>query len=660
MNIAEYTKIASRLYAERRQKENAYSEDIYRDWYLRCSLSSLAGLEEERQADQEYKNILLDTFETCRKFIDHLDSIKPGNKNVTYLKDVCKTIATDFYMFAQQQGQDVNPHPALLPFLDTVETLRQLSYTTTGPQVAGDTSFRYRHFWNFCTVNLTAVSKMNYTEHYDKVKEAHQLTGKEGKVIPPTDAEVNSAIAFITGPLGSFMYEHFLACGPQSIQTILFFPMFDIKDTVLTPEECYTEEQRKRYIKELEALERKRDENAFTLLDRAEQSSFDVDKDKMFPADIPGAILPELVIFYKILKAILPQDRLQIETKGDNDVLLTLFPETYFVLPASQKNVRNLPVTKAVKRLVRAYASASISGKSIQLKGNKGEIIQQVSFAEATGKPSDQIINSFDISIMNCVGSLQQKNPAKRFFTDIEIAKEFNSTPDKQGHITPDSPIVQDVRESMKRLSSVYGKIDVTEQIQNELDRRHPNKSKIGRLKSGQEKLAVMQPLVRIDKIGVHTLKNDRDTLCYEITEAPPFYLHGALTRQMIQVPFEQLTSRKALTTELRLLREYTRINIEASISMQKLGMKADTITFNKILDDTYRTSADPVEDVKRIDITQVVKNIPTWKRYKLQNQILTYLDELKAQKVIKSSEVVKKKLPGKIKNIEFGFTIKI
>lgn len=347
----------------------------------------------------------------------------------------------------------------------------------------------------------------------------------------------------------------------------------------------------------------------------------------------------------------------QEEPEGDN-ILLSLFPDTYYCVQENQKNFRNVPVAKPVRRLIRAYATANISGQSINLKGRNGEILQQVSFADATGKLSEQVITSFDISIMNCVGSLQQKNPDKRYFTDIDIAKEFNSTPDKQGHITPDSKIVQDVRQSMKRLSSVYGKIDVTDQIAAEMKRRHPNAKKAERLKKGQERLAIMQPLVKIDKIGVHTLKNDRDTLCYSITDAPPFYLHGALTRQMIQVPFEQLTSKKSLTTEIRLLREYTRINIEAAISMQREGLKADTIRFNKILDDTFRTSADPAENVESVELTRVVAKIPEWKRYKLQTQILNYLDELKGHNVIKGYTVVKKKLPGKTKNIEYGFTI--
>lgn len=338
--------------------------------------------------------------------------------------------------------------------------------------------------------------------------------------------------------------------------------------------------------------------------------------------------------------------------------LQSLFPDTFFPLPAEKRDFRNMPVSKPVRRQIRAYATANISGQSINLMGRHGEVLQTVAFADATGKPSEQVITPFDISIQNCVGSLQQKNAGKVFFTDIEIAKEFNSTPDKQGHITPDSPIVQAVRQSMKRLSSVYGRIDVTEQIAQELARRHPNKSKVARLQKGKERLAVMQPLVKIDKIGVHTLKNDRDTLCYCITESPPFYLHGALTRQMIQIPFEQLNSRKNLTTEIRLLREYTRINIEAAISMQKEGLKADTIRFNKILDDTFRTSADPAESVERLEITQVVQRIPERKRYRLQSQILNYLDELKGHKIIKDYTVIKKKVPGKAKAIEYGFTI--
>ena len=390
------------------------------------------------------------------------------------------------------------------------------------------------------------------------------------------------------------------------------------------------------------------------VIDVTERKIFDLRQhcDEMRELLTPG------IEVYNAFADLIRQGITTTEQDGESDLLQSLFPDTYYFPPADKKNVRNLPVSKPVKRLVRAYAAVNISGQSLDLKGRNGEVLQRVAFADATGKPSKEVINSFDISIMNCVGSLQQKNPTKKFFTDIDIAKEFNSTTDKQGHITPDSKIVQDIRQSMKRLSGVYGKIDVTEQISQELKKRHPNKKKIDNLQKGLERLAIMQPLVKIDKIGVHTLKNDKDTLCYCITEAPPFYLHGALTRQMVQVPFEQLTSNKSLTTEMRLLREYTRINIEAAISMQKEGLKADTIRFNKILDDTYRTSADPAENVERTEITQVVQKIPERKRYRLQAYILNYLDELKQHNFISDYKVVKKKLPGKTKVIEYGFTI--
>ena len=116
--------------------------------------------------------------------------------------------------------------------------------------------------------------------------------------------------------------------------------------------------------------------------------------------------------------------------------------------------------------------------------------------------------------------------------------------------------------------------------------------------------------------------------------------------------------SKKTLTKEIRLLREYTRRNIETHLSMLKNGLKAETLPYNKILDDTFRTSADPVENVEKVEMTQVVKNIPERKRYRLQKQILDYLDELKGHKVIDGYEVVKKKIPGKSKVVEYGFKI--
>ena len=678
--LTDYKQIASRLYAERMKKGRTVAQDIYRQWYLSLGLSSLPEME---QTDHN----LLNAFETCRKFVDHLDSIQSGNKSIIYLQNVCKAIASDLYMSVRQE-QDGELHPALLPFLDTVETLRKLSYIITGPNMTNNASlYKYPAFWAFCTVNMTAVNKMNYMEHYEDYKIADEYTGRKEKPIIPTAEEINTAITFIKGPLLSFMYDHFLTCGPEGIQTMLVYPIFTTdpnepvcplapvpgmpvnarpapsKDGILlAPEECYSEEQRKRYMKELESLERKRDENAFLLLEQAEQSSFDVKKDKLFPADIPGAILPELVIFYKILQNILPQDKLQTDLTDKNTVLQSLFPDTYYISSAEKKNVRNMSITKATKRLIRGYASANISGKNLVLRNDKGEIMQEVAFADATGKPSDQVINSFDMSIADCVGSLQQKNPNRNYYTDIEIAKEFNSTEDKKGNITPDSPIVQDVHESMRKLSVVYGKLDVTEQIALEMKKRHPDKAKIKRLESGKEKLAILQPLVKIDGIGVHEYgKRDKDAICYVIKDPPPFYLHGALSRQMIQVPFAQLNTtdnKKTLTKEIRLLREYTRRNIETCLSMMKHYPSRDTLTYNKILDDTFRTSADPVENVEKVEMTQVVKNIPERKRYRLQRQILDYLNELKGHKVIEDYKILKKKLPGKSKIVEYGFKI--
>lgn len=691
MNIlTDYNAIAERLYTERIKRGRTLSEDIYREWYLSLSLSSLAGIEQERKKgtfdEQQYKNILLNTFESCRKFIDHLDSISPGNKCIIYLQNVCKALTTDFYMFIRQE-QDATLPPAFMPFLDTVETLRQLSYILTGPRMTPDSPYRHPPFWAFCTVNMNSVNKVNYTEHFKSSEMPAKLTGKKEDLIIPTEEEVNNAMAFLKGPLLTFMYDHFFACGPQSIETLLIYPIFTTdtnepvcpiapgpgvmsnarpvptrEGIIITPEECYSEEQRNRYMEELKHLEQKRDENALLLLEQADQSSFDAEKEELFPANIPGAILPELVIYYKILQTVLPYDKAQADLTDKNNVLQSLFPDTYYVTSAEQKNVRNMSITKATKRLIRAYTTVNISGKGLLLKNDKGEVMQEVAFADATGKPSDQVIDSFDMSIADCVGSLQQKNPNRNYYTDIEIAKEFNSTEDKKGHITPDSPIVQDVHESMKRLSTVYGKIDITGQIAEEMKKRHPDKKKIKRLESGKEKLALLQPLVKIDGIGVHEFgKKDKDAICYVINDPPPFYLHGALSRQMIQIPFEQLNttdSKKTLTKEIRLLREYTRRNIETHLSMLKNGMKAGTLTYNKILDDTFRTSADPVENVEKVEMTHVVKNIPERKRYRLQKQILDYLDELKGHKVIDGYEVVKKKIPGKSKVVEYGFKI--
>lgn len=674
MDINNYNQIAERLYWERMKKGKTYSQSIFKEWLLSLALSPLADMERD-------ETTLLNMFETCRKFIDHLDSFQSGNKNIIYLHNVCKALA-------EEQGQ--KPHPALLPFLDTVETLRRLSFLVAGPNMTdGKIPLRHPAFWNSCTVNMTAVNKMTYVEHFEQCKETHEVTGKEGELIIPTAEEINDALSFLKGPLLTFMYEHFFACGPQGVNTMLIYPMFTtdpeepvfptdppadaspvpIKDgLLLTPEECFSEDQRKQYMKEMEDLERKRDENAFLLLEQAEQSSFDVDKDNLFPADIEGAVLPELIIYYKILQKTLPQEYLQEqlnkEMTNESDILQTLFPDTYQVPSADKKSVRNMSITKATKCLIMGFVTVNINGQTLNIIDQEtGETIQQVAFADATGKPSDQTIDSFDMSIMDCVGSLQQKNPNRNYFTDIEIAKEFNSTDDRKGNITPDSPIVQDVHESMKRLSSVYGKLDITEQIAREMKRRNPKNEKIKRLKSGKEKLAIMQPLVKIDGMGVHEFgKKDKDAICYVINDPPPYYLHGALSKQMIQIPFNQLNTpngRKTLTKEIRLLREYTRRNIETHISMIKHGKRAEIVKFNRILDDIFRTSSDPAENVDDLEITQVVKNIPEWKRYKMQTQILDYVQELtEIHKVFYGFEVVKKKIPGKSKVMVYGFKI--
>lgn len=674
--ITDYNYITKRLYAERRKKGKTYSQSIYKEWLLSLALCPLAGIDKEQEG--EYKNILQNTFEVCRKFIDHLDSFQSGNASIIYLQNIGKILAEE------QKEQEL--HPALLPFLDTVETLRRLSYLVTGPNMTdGKLPLRHPALWNFTTINMTAVNKMTYVEHFEQCKETHEITGKEGELIIPTAEEVNEALDFLKGPLQAFMYEHFLTCGPV-LNTLLFpmvttdpkEPMFPTEPPadassmpireglLLTPEECYSKEERKRYMEELELLERKRDENAFLLLEQAEKTSFDIDKEKLFPVEMPGAVFPELIICYKILQKAVPQEYLQEQLKKEmsteSDILQSLFPDTYFVPSAETKSVRNMSITKATKRIVRGYATVNISGETLKIKNDDGETIQEVAFSDGAGNPSDQIINSFDISIMDCVGSLQQKNPNRNFFTDVEIAKEFNSTEDRKGNITPDSPIVLDVRESMRKLSSVWGKVDITEQIANEMKQRNPDKKKIKRLESGKERLSIMQALVKIDAFGVHEYGKDKKGICYVIKTPPPFYLHGALSHQMIQIPFNQLNTpngKKTLTKEIRLLREYTRRNIETHISMIKNGKRAETVKFNKILDDTFRTSKDKAEKVEDLEITQVVKNIPEWKRYKMQTQILDYVKELtQIHKVFYGFEVVKKKLPGKSKVMAYGFKI--
>ena len=675
--LTDYNQIAGRLFSERKKKGKTYSQSIYKEWILSLAISPIAGIDKEQEG--EYKEILHNTFEVCRKFIDHLDSFQSGNASIIYLQNIGKILAEE------QKEQEL--HPALLPFLDTVETLRRLSYLVAGPNMTdGELPLRHPALWNFTTINMTAVNKMTYVEHFEQCKEVQEITGnKEGELIIPTAEEINEALDFLKGPLQSFMYEHFLTCGP--VLNTFLYPMVttDPKEKVfpteppadassvsiregllLTPEECYSKEERKRYMTELELLERKRDENAFLLLEQAENTSFDIDKEKLFPIDMTGAVFPELIIYYKILQKAVPQEYLQEQLKKqmttESDILQSLFPDTYFVPSAETKSVRNMSITKATKRIVRGYATVNISGETLKIKNENGEVIQEVGFSDGAGNPSDQIINSFDISIMDCVGSLQQKNPNRNFFTDVEIAKEFNSTEDRKGNITPDSPIVLDVRESMKRLNSVFGKIDVTEQIANAMKQRNPDKKKIKRLESGKERLSVMQALVKIDAFGVHEYGKDKKGICYLIKTPPPFYLHGALSKQMMQIPFNQLNTpnnKKTLTKEIRLLREYTRRNIETHISMIKNGKRAETVKFNKILDDTFRTSKDKAENVEDLEITQVVKNIPERKRYRLQTQILDYVQELTAiHKVFYGFEVVKKKLPGKSKVMAYGFKI--
>ena len=338
-------------------------------------------------------------------------------------------------------------------------------------------------------------------------------------------------------------------------------------------------------------------------------------------------------------------------------ILQSLFPDVYYGATEGTKNFRNLPVSKAEKRLIPAYASARISGQGITLKDSEGNPLQEVDFIDASGKISEETIQPFDVSIMNCVGSLQQKYPDQKGFTDIQIAKEFCSTQDKKGHITPESPIVKDVRESMRRLRVVFGKIDITEQIKKEAGRRHPNQKKIDTLMKGSKRFSIAQPLVNIKNIAVQTLKNDKDTLLYIIEGAPLFYLHAAITHQIAPVPYEQMNSKKNLTTEIRLLREQTRIAIETAISMRARGIGGERIRFNSILDATFRTSADEPEDPAKVEMTEVVSRIQEQKRWKLQRQILQYLDELITHGFITSYTVLKKKLPGKKKLVEYAFT---
>ena len=344
------------------------------------------------------------------------------------------------------------------------------------------------------------------------------------------------------------------------------------------------------------------------------------------------------------------------EEPAGEGILLSLFPDVYYRPTEEAKNFRNFAVSKAEKRIIAAYANAIINGQGITLTDSEGNPLQDVDFIDASGNRSKETIRPFDISIMNCVGSLQQKYPDNKGFTDIQIAREFCSTQDKKGHITPESPITLEVREAMQRLSIVYGRMDITEEIKREAQRRHPDKKKIDRLIKGSKRFAIAQPLVNVKKIAIQTLKNDKDTLYYIIEDPPLFYLHAAITHQIASVPFAQMNSKRNLTIEIRLLREQTRIALESAISMRENKKGGNTIRFNTIIDRTFRTSADYPENTDDKEITEVVKRIPEHIRWKLQRQIQQYLEELITHGVITGYTILKKNLPGKRKLVEYGF----
>ncbi len=343
------------------------------------------------------------------------------------------------------------------------------------------------------------------------------------------------------------------------------------------------------------------------------------------------------------------------EANSGNEILQSLFPEVYYCPPETAKDFRNFPISKPEKYLIRSYANARINGGTIQLTDGDGNVLQELKFTDLNGQVSQEIIRPFDISIMNCIGSLQQKYN-RSAFTDIEIAREFNSTQDKKGNITPASPIVLEVRESMRRLSVTYGSLDITQQIEQELKRRNPDMDKINRLRKGAS-IFGLQHLVNVKKVVIHTMKNDKDTLLYFIDGSPLFYLHAAITHQIVQVPFAQMNSKKNLTTEIRLLREQTRIALETKISMLKRKVGSNVIRFNPIIDSTFRTSADAPEDPTKVETTELVERIPERKRYRLQEQIRNYLDELIAHGYIAEYTVLKKKIPGKRKQVDYGFS---
>ena len=487
MNIlTDYNAIAERLYTERMKRGRTLSEDIYREWYLSLSLSSLAGIEQERKNgtfdEQQYKTILLNTFESCMNFLDHLSQVHTGNENIIYLQNVGRVIESDFYKFVKQ---DEDIPPALLPFLDTVETLRQLSYILTGPNITDSGKYKYPCFWAFCTVNMNSVNKMNYTEHFEMNRITDELTGKKEDLIIPTEEEVNNAMAFLNGPLLTFMYDHFLACGPQSIETLLIYPIFTTDPNepvfplaprpglplnarpvptragiVITPEECYSEEQRNRYMEELQRLEQKRDENALLLLEQADQSSFDADKDELFPANIPGAVLPELVIFYKILQTVLPQDKTkeELERIGQNACVF------------KPKKI-NYPVDK-VNRKVWKYIEFDM-GKQLAVAVEKMNTKKEISimigidFGVLDGVKISKKLTQFDKRVYVAVSALF--NAGNRLVTLTQIHYAMGNT------VKPSKNQIEKINEAVTKMKTATFYIDNLEEIQNhyKYDRVH-------------------------------------------------------------------------------------------------------------------------------------------------------------------------------------------
>lgn len=348
MDFQEYPELAIKIY----NGINRFAEDTKGGYFKRSLINAsfcpyVEYLGERKNlmtggpASMFYKEALKFSFDLNGKFLDHLATVYPEDPNIEYLISAYKVISYKTKITTGKTQRKTALHPAFFPFIDTVETLRRMSFLVMSTSWAEGNHLYFNSEWGqkFKDKSIVAMKLVEtpyfdplmlkdnevFRESYENLKKQYfkgvdaartstaQALSKMGGLedqadilsaieepiqrvkdgFPPDAESLGEGMVFFAVQIKEMLKKLYMFCDRDMT---VFAPAF----RNLQPTFNYNSERQKDYMLKLGNLVTQRDKNVISILQDAESKDLEEDT---------KAIFSGLFFCYQSLKEVLPPEK---------------------------------------------------------------------------------------------------------------------------------------------------------------------------------------------------------------------------------------------------------------------------------------------------------------------------------------------------------------